>query len=82
MKVGYIQRNSEGVVEQVIHSTHDSREEAHVAAVALADSLVGNDNIFEVQRGYPDTETTFKARVSYSIPPTDAQRNPSEHIGE
>lgn len=77
MKVGYIQRNSEGVVEQVIHSTHDSREEAHIAAVALADSLVGNDNIFEVQRGYPDTETTFIARVSYDIPPTDAQRNPS-----
>ncbi len=77
MKVGYIQRNSEGVVEQVIHSTHDSREEAHVAAVALADSLVGNDNIFEVQRGYPNSETTFKARVSYNIPPTDEQRNPS-----
>jgi len=77
MKVGYIQRNPEGGVEQVIHSTHDSREEAHVAAVALADSLVGNDNIFEVQRGYPDTETTFKARVSYNIPPTDEQRNPS-----
>ena len=77
MKVGYIQRNSEGVVEQVIHSTHDSREEAHVAAVALADSLVGNDNIFEVQRGYPNSETTFKARVSYNIPPTDEQSNPS-----
>ena len=53
MKVGYIQRNSEGVVEQVIHSTHDSREEAHVAAIALADSLVGNDNIFEVVQTMP-----------------------------
>lgn len=82
MKVGYIQRNPEGVLEQVIHSTHDSREEAHIAAVALADSLVGNANVFEVQRGYPDTETTFKARVSYNVPPTDTQRNPSENTGE
>ena len=77
MKVGYIQRNSEGVVEQVIHSTHDSREEAHTAAVALADSLVGNDSIIEVSRGYPDSDTTYVPRVSYNIPPTDEQRNPS-----
>lgn len=77
MNVGYIQRNPEGVVEQVIHSTHDSREEAHTAAVALADSFVGNDSIIEVSRGYPDSDTTYVPRVAYNIPPTDAQRNPS-----
>lgn len=77
MQVGYLQLNSEGATEQVIHSTHGSREEAHTAAVVLADSLVGNDNVLEVQRGYPNSETTFHPRVSYNIPPTDAQRNPS-----
>lgn len=77
MQVGYLQLNSEGTTEQVIHSTHSSREEAHTAAVVLADSLVGNDNVLEVQRGYPNSETTFHPRVSYNIPPTDAQRNPS-----
>lgn len=77
MKVGYLQINSEGVAEQVIHSTHDTREAAHLAAVALADSFVGSDNIIEVQRGYLITETSFHPRVIYNIPPTDAQRNPS-----
>jgi len=77
MQVGYLQLNSEGTTEQVIHSTHSSREEAHTAAVALADSFVGNDNVLEVQRGYPNSETTFHPRVSYNVPPTDAQRNPS-----
>lgn len=77
MQVGYLQLNSEGVAEQVIHSTHSSREEAHTAAVALADSLVGNDNVLEVQRGYPTSETTFHPRVIYNVPPTNAQRNPS-----
>lgn len=77
MKVGYLQKNSEGVEERIIHSTHDTREEAHTAAVALADSLVGNDNILQVERGYALNETTFVPRVSYNIPPTDEQRNPS-----
>ena len=77
MKVGYLQKNSEGVEERIIHSSHSSREEAHTAAVALADSLVGNDNILQVERGYALNETTFVPRVSYNVPPTDAQRNPS-----
>ena len=77
MNVGYKQTNSEGVVEQIKHSEYSSREEAHTAAVALADSFVGNTNIIEVSRGYPIDETTYKPRVAYSIPPTDAQRNPS-----
>lgn len=77
MQIGYLQVNSEGATEQVIHSTHGSREEAHTAAVALADSLVGTADIVEVQRGYANGETTFHPRVIYNVPPTDAQRNPS-----
>jgi len=77
MKIGYLQRNADGVEERTIHSTYDTREEAHTAAVALADSFVGNDNIVQVERGYPLTEDTYLPRVSYDIPPTDKQRNPS-----
>ena len=77
MNIGYKQTNSEGVIEQIKHSEYSSREEAHTAAVALADSLVGNDSIIEVSRGYPDSDTTYVPRVAYNIPPTDAQRNPS-----
>tara|TARA_B100000768_G_C10968644_1_gene244783 strand:+ start:293 stop:526 length:234 start_codon:yes stop_codon:yes gene_type:complete len=77
MKVSYLQKNSDGIEERIIHSTHDTREEAHTAAVTLADSLVGNDNILQVERGYASNETTFIPRVSYNIPPTDEQRNPS-----
>lgn len=77
MVVGYLQWNAEGVVTQVIHSEHTTREEAHTAAVALADSLVGNDSIIEVQRGYQNTEETFSPRVMYNVPPTDEQRNPT-----
>ena len=77
MQVGYLIKREDNTTEQVIHSSHSSREEAHVAAVALADSLVGNDTIIEVQRGYPDTETTFVPKVAYNVPPTDEQRNPS-----
>ena len=76
MNVGYKQINSEGVVEQIKHNEYSSREEAHTAAVALADSFVGDSSIIEVSRGYPIDETTYKPRVSYNIPPTDAQRNP------
>ena len=77
MRVGYLRINAEGVTEQVLHSEYSSREEAHTAAVALADSLVGTENIIEVQRGYANGETTFQPRVIYNVPPTDAQRNPS-----
>lgn len=77
MKVGYLQKNSDGVEERIIHSTHDTREEAHTAAVALADSFIDNDNIIQVERGYPINETSYLPRVTYSIPPTDEQRNPS-----
>ena len=77
MRVGYLRINAEGVAEQVLHSEHASREEAHTAAVALADSLVGTSDIVEVQRGYANGETTFHPRVIYNVPPTDAQRNPS-----
>jgi len=78
MNVGYLQVNSEGRLEQVKHSEHSSREEAHTAAIALADSLVGNsNNILEVSRGYPISDTEYEARVRYDIPPTDKQRNPS-----
>lgn len=77
MQVGYLIKREDNTTEQVIHSSHSSREEAHTAAVALADSLVGNDNILQVERGYALNETTFVPRVSYNVPPTDAQRNPS-----
>ncbi len=77
MRVCYIQINEEGTEEQVLHSDFDTREEAHESAVALADSLVGNGNVLEVIRGFPLTETTAHPLVSYSIPPTDKQRNPS-----
>ena len=77
MQVGYLIKKENNTTEQVTHSSHSSREEAHTAAVALADSLVGNDSIIEVSRGYPIDETTYVARVVYNIPPTDAQRNPS-----
>ena len=77
MRVGYTRINADGVAEQVLHSEYSSREEAHTAAVALADSLVGTENIIEVQRGYANGETTFQPRVSYDVPPTDQQRNPS-----
>ena len=82
MKVGYLQRNFDGVEERIIHNTYNTKEEAHTAAVALADSLVGNGNIVQVERGYPLTEDTYLPRVCYDIPPTDSQRNPSEHTGE
>jgi hypothetical protein len=77
MQVGYLIKKEDNTTEQVIHSSHSSREEAHTAALALADSLVGDDTIIEVQRGYPDTETTFVPKVAYNVPPTDKQRNPS-----
>jgi len=77
MVVGYLHWNAEGVVTQVIHSEHTTREEAHTAAVALADSLVNDSSIIEVQRGYQNTEETFSPRVMYNVPPTDSQRNPS-----
>ena len=38
MRVGYTRINADGVAEQVLHSEYSSREEAEVAAVALADS--------------------------------------------
>lgn len=81
MQIRYVEKNN-GVYEEIVSSTHSTREEAHTAAIALADSLVDNENAIEVLRGYMIDETTFIARVSYDIPPTDAQRNPSEHIGE
>lgn len=77
MRVGYTRINTDGVTEQVLHSDHDSREEAHTAAVALADSLVDTADVVDVQRGYATGETTFQPRVIYNIPPTDEQRNPS-----
>lgn len=77
MRVGYLRINADGVIEQVLHSEHTTREAAHTAAVALADSLVGTENIVEVQRGYENGETTFHPRVIYNVPPTEAQRNPS-----
>ena len=77
MRVGYTRINADGVTEQVLHSEHSSREEAHIAAVALADSLVDTADVVDVQRGYANGETTFQPRVVYNIPPTDAQRNPS-----
>ena len=77
MRVGYTRINADGVVEQVLHSEHDTREEAHTAAVALADSLVDTADVVDVQRGYANGETTFQPRVIYSIPPTDEQRSPS-----
>lgn len=78
MWVGYIQINNDNQdVEQILVSEHSTRQEAHIAAVALADSLVGVDNVLEVQRGYKDSETTFASRVQYDIPPTEQQRNPS-----
>jgi hypothetical protein len=77
MRVGYTRINADGVIEQVLHSEHSSREEAHIAAVALADSLVDTADVVDVQRGYAAGETTFQPRVIYSIPPTDEQRNPS-----
>lgn len=76
MRVGYTRINAEGVVEQVVHSEHDTREEAHTAALALADSLVDTADVVNVQRGYATGETTFSSRVVYNIPPTDEQRNP------
>lgn len=77
MYVGYYQKNSEGVTEHIYSSSHSTREEAHTAAVALADSLVGNSSVIEVVRGYQVSETEYKPRVAYSVPPTDEQRNPS-----
>jgi hypothetical protein len=77
MRVGYTRINADGITEQVLHSNHDSREEAHTAAVALADSLVDTPDVVDVQRGYAIGETFFQPRVIYNIPPTDAQRNPS-----
>jgi hypothetical protein len=77
MRVGYTRINADGLTEQVLHSEHGSREEAHTAAVALADSLVDTADVVAVQRGYANGETTFSSRVTYNIPPTDAQRNPS-----
>lgn len=77
MYVGYYQKDSEGVVEHIYSSSHDTRAEAHTAAVALADSLVSNNNVIEVVRGYQVSDTEYRPRVSYNVPPTDAQRNPS-----
>lgn len=77
MYVGYYQRSSEGTVEHIYSSSHDTREEAHTAAVALADTLVDNDSVVEVVRGYQVSETEYRPRVAYSVPPTDAERNPS-----
>ena len=77
MYVGYHQKDSEGVVEHIYSSSHDTRAEAHTAAVALADSLVDSDNVVEVVRGYQISDTEYRPRVSYNVPPTDEQRNPS-----
>lgn len=77
MRVGYTRINADGVAEQVLHSEYDTREEAHTAAVALADSLVDTADVVDVQRGYANGETTFQPRVIYNVPPTDEQRNPS-----
>lgn len=77
MKVGYLQKTSDGSEERIVHSTHETREEAHAAAVALADSFVGNENILHVERGYAVDDTTYLPRVTYSVPPTDEQRNPT-----
>ncbi|MDB4358111.1 hypothetical protein N9Z29_00365 [bacterium] len=77
MRVGYTRINADGLTEQVLHSEHDTREEAHTAAVALADSLVDTADVVDVQRGYANGETTFQPRVIYNVPPTDEQRNPS-----
>lgn len=77
MYVGYYQKNSEGVVEHIYSSSHDTREEAHTTAVALADSLVSNSNVIEVVRGYQVSDTEYRPRVAYNVPPTDEQRNPS-----
>lgn len=77
MYVGYYKKNSEGVVEHIYSSSHDTRAEAHTAAVALADSLVGNDNVIEVVRGYQVSDAEYRPRVAYNVPPTDEQRNPS-----
>ena len=76
MYVGYT-RLINNTVERVFHSTPATREEAHTAAVALADSLVGTENILEVERGYQLNENTFRPYVVYNVPPTDEQRNPS-----
>lgn len=75
MYVGYHQINSEGVLEHVYSSTHETREEAHHAAIALADSLTGNDSVIEVVRGYQTSPTEYRPKVCYSVPPTDEQRN-------
>lgn len=77
MYVGYYQKNSDGVKEHIYSSSHATREEAHTAAVALADTLVDNDSVIEVVRGYQVSETEYRPRISYSVPPTDAERNPS-----
>ena len=77
MRVCYIQINEEGLEEQVFHGDFNTRQEAHQSAVALADSLVGNENVFEVIRGFPVSETDANPLVSYNIPPTEKQRNPS-----
>ena len=77
MYVGYLQKDAEGVVSRVKHSEHSTREEAHTAAVALADSLADSTSVIQVERGYPLDETTYVPRVIYNVPPTDEQRNPS-----
>jgi len=68
MVVGHIQINSEGIVEQVISNTYNTKQEAIEAANALALSLSSNLNAIEVFRGYMISETDVKVRVTHEIP--------------
>jgi hypothetical protein len=68
MVVGHTQINSEGIVEQVISNTYNTKQEAIEAANALALSLSSNSNALEVFRGYMISETDVKVRVTYEIP--------------
>jgi len=75
MYVAHIIKTDSGE-ERVFHAHYATRDEAHAGAVALADSLVGTDNVVHVERGYQPDEAKFMPRVHYDIPPTDSQRNP------
>lgn len=68
MVVGHTQLNSEGIVEQVISSTYNTKQEAIEAANVLASSLSSNLNAIEVFRGYMISETDVKVKVTHEIP--------------
>ena len=68
MVVGHTQLNSEGIVEQVISNTYNTKQEAIEAANALASSLSSNLNALEVFRGYMISETDVKVKVTHEIP--------------